>query len=127
MLVKMNVIRTVAKNKNVNPKCENYMKNMIYEGAANLQKNIETVGGKLKLYSDKLVFEPHAINVQREPVSILLSSVLEIHLGWTKLFGFIPILPNSMIVLTTDNKSYRFTVFRRKEWADKIKSEIEKL
>lgn len=35
---------------------------IVKEGAANLQKNIETVGGKLCLTNQRLVFEAHKIN-----------------------------------------------------------------
>jgi len=92
----------------------------VYEGAANFQKNVETVGGKLLLYQDALVFEPHILNVQKKSVLIALPSVSKIKLGWTKLLGFIPILPNAIIVYTDENKLYRFTVFHRKEWLRKI-------
>lgn len=37
---------------------------VIKEGAANLQKNIETVGGKLFLTEQRLIFEARKFNVQ---------------------------------------------------------------
>ena len=100
--------------------------NKIYEGAANFQKNVETVGGKLFLFEDKLMFEPHAINVQKTPVVINLSLVSEISLGWTKLLGFIPLLANAIIVSTNTGEHYRFTVFGRKEWINKINDAINR-
>lgn len=38
---------------------------IIREGAANLQKNIETVGGKLYLTNQRLVFESSQIECSR--------------------------------------------------------------
>ena len=36
---------------------------IIKEGAANLQKGIETVGGKLRLTNQRLLFKAHKLNV----------------------------------------------------------------
>lgn len=92
---------------------------VIHEGAANLQVNVETVGGKLLLLKEKLVFNPHSFNIQKHSISIKLASISAISLGWTKLFGFIPLTPNALII-SEDGKIYRFTVFDRKAWLEKI-------
>ena len=94
--------------------------NSLFESAANLQKNVETVGGKLQLFSDKLIFQPHKVNIQREPITITLSDITDTYLGWTKLFGIIPLLPNAIVITTNENKLFRFTVFHRNEWLSKI-------
>ena len=99
--------------------------NTLFESKANLQKNIETVGGKLLLFKQHLEFRPHSFNVQREPLSIALASILEIESGWTKLFGFIPIFPNAIILFTKNEKQYRFTVSQRNIWISKIKAFIQ--
>lgn len=44
---------------------------IIKEGAANLQKNIETVGDKLYLTNQRLVFEAHTLNVQGGPRKLI--------------------------------------------------------
>jgi hypothetical protein len=93
----------------------------IQEGSANFQRNVETVGGKLSLFDEKLVFEPHAVNVQKEGVIIQLASISKVDMGWTKFLGFIPLLPNALII-SSGNKCYRFTVFNRKAWVENINS-----
>ena len=47
---------------------------VVKEGAANLQKNLETVGGKLYLTNQRLVFEAHKLNVQGGATEVELSS-----------------------------------------------------
>ncbi len=96
-------------------------KDPVFEGSANFQNNVETVGGNLRLYKDRLLFETHVLNVQKKSILIKLSSISEIYLGWTKFLGIIPLIPNAIIISTNDNKLYRFTVFHRKEWLLKIK------
>ena len=49
--------------------------NIIRQGAANLQKNIEPVKGKLYLTETKLVFEAHGLNVQGGTTSINLKDI----------------------------------------------------
>ena len=43
--------------------------------AANLFRGIEGVGGRLKITNRRLVFQPHAINLQRSPVDISLGDI----------------------------------------------------
>jgi hypothetical protein len=93
----------------------------IHEGRANYQKNIESVGGKLSLFEDRIMFTPHSFNVQKEVISINLKSVTGLEMGWTKLLGLIPLLPNALVISELD-KEYRFTVFDRSVWLEKIKA-----
>ena len=90
----------------------------IHEGPANLQSGIETVGGKLLLYEDRVEFVPHFVNMQRTATSIPLSSLLGISFGWTKFLDLIPLLPNALL-LHTEGELYRLSVFDRKEWQEK--------
>lgn len=48
---------------------------VIKEGVANLQKRVETVGGKLWLTSQRLVFEAHKLNIQGGTTEIELSDI----------------------------------------------------
>lgn len=52
-----------------------YDENLIRDGAANLQRGIETVGGWLYLTTRRLVFEAHALNVQSGATVIPLRDV----------------------------------------------------
>ena len=93
---------------------------VIKSGVANLQKNIETVGGKLYLTNQHLVFEAHKINVQGGSTEIELSSIQSSKKCWTKFLGFIPLAPNSLAIYTNEGKEYRFVLFKRGAWATAI-------
>lgn len=93
---------------------------IIKQGAANLQKNIETVGGKLYLTNQRLVFEAHSINIQGGTSEIALSNVQSLRPCWTKFLGLIPLLPNSLAVYNKQGEEYRFVLFGRHAWAAAI-------
>ncbi len=91
-----------------------------YESAANHQKNIETIGGKLYLTNERLVFEPHGLNIQKQKVKISLSDIYSVETRWTKFLGFLPLAPNAFIVCRQDGIFWSFTVNKRKNWIKKI-------
>jgi len=93
---------------------------IIKQGAANLQKGIETVGGKLYLTNQRLVFDAHKINVQGGTTEIELPDILSSEKCWTKFLGFIPLMPNSLAVYTKTGNEYRFVLFGRGAWAAAI-------
>jgi hypothetical protein len=94
--------------------------NLVREGAANLQRGAETVGGKLFLTNQRLLFKSHSLNIQTGSTDIPLAEVLGTRLCWTKFLGVIPLLPNSLAIETTSGTEYRFVLFGRKEWATAI-------
>jgi len=96
---------------------------VIKEGAANLQKNIETVGGKLCLTNQRLVFEAHDINIQGGTTEVELSNVQSSRPCWTRFLGLIPLFPNSLAVFTKQGKEYRFVLFGRHAWAAAIEAQ----
>jgi hypothetical protein len=89
---------------------------LVKSGAANLQKGVETVGGKLYLTTQRLIFEAHKINIQGGVTDIKLSDVNTSKLVWTKFLGLIPLVPNSLAVILKNDKEYRFVLFGRKVW-----------
>ena len=95
----------------------------IKEGGANLQKNIETVGGKLHLTNQRLIFKSHKINIQTGITEIQLADIESIKKCWTKFLGFIPIMPNSLAVNTIDGKVFSFVLFGRSSWESAILSQ----
>ena len=95
---------------------------IIRQGLANLQKGVETVGGKLYLTNQRLVFEAHKFNVQGGTTEIELSDIQSTEKCWTKFLGLIPLMPNSLAVHTKTGKEYRFVVFFRGSWAASIDS-----
>lgn len=88
---------------------------ILKEGPANLQKNIETVGGKLLLTQEKLIFTAHNFNIQGGVTEINVSEIKGIEKCWTKFLGFIPLLPNSFLVATAEG-GFRFVVTGRNAW-----------
>ena len=96
---------------------------IIKEGAANLQKNIETVGGKPCLTNQRLVFEAHGLNVQSGIVEVQLSNIQSSLPCGTKFLGLIPIFPNSIAVFTKQGQEYRFVLFGRHAWATGIEAQ----
>jgi len=100
----------------------NLSEQILKQGSANLQKGIETVGGKLYLTNQRLVFEAHAINVQGGNTEIALSDIQSLVKCWTKFLGFIPLTPNSLEVHTKENVKYRFVLFGREVWKTAIEA-----
>lgn len=97
----------------------------IKEGAANLQRGLETVGGRLFLTSHRLVFEPHAVNIQTRVATVELANVQSTRACWTKLLGLIPLLPNSLAVYTKDGTEFRFVLFGRHAWSAAIQARLQ--
>jgi len=101
----------------------NQNEQIIKKGAANLQKNIETVGGKLYLTNQRLVFEAHKINIQGGSTEIELVNIQSLEKCWTKYLGLFPIIPNSLAVYTKKGREYRFVLFGRGAWATAIEAQ----
>jgi hypothetical protein len=93
------------------------------EGAANLQRTVETTGGRLCLTNQRLVFEAHKFNIQAGTTEIALSSVQSLRPCWTKLFGIVPLFPNSLAVFTKNGTEYRFVLAGRHAWAAAIEAQ----
>jgi len=96
---------------------------LIKDGAANLQRGIETVGGRVHLTSQRLVFESHAINIQTGATIIPLESITGVRKCWTRFLNLIPLFPNSVAIATKEGKEHRFVMFARQSWVDAIKGQ----
>ena len=68
------------------------------EGAANLQRGAESVGGALLLTDRRLVFEPHGLNLHTRPEEIPLDGARGVRACWTRLLGVLPVAPNAIEV-----------------------------
>jgi hypothetical protein len=95
----------------------------IKDGAANLQRGIETVGGRLYLTNQRLIFESHAFNVQTGATIVPLNEIVGLRKVWTKFLNLIPVFPNSVAVATKAGKEYRLVTFGREGWIDAINGE----
>lgn len=99
---------------------------LLREGAANLQRGLETVGGRLVLTDSRLVFSSHAFNVQTGTTDIPLSAVQSVRPCWTRFLGLFPLMPNSLAV-ATESGDHRFVLSGRSAWADAIASAVSRL
>lgn len=89
---------------------------VVRDSRANLQRGAETVGGHLYLTDQRLIFESHAVNVQRGATEIALADVADARKVWTKFLGAIPLAPNSIAVRTTGGEEYRIVCGKRDDW-----------
>jgi hypothetical protein len=95
---------------------------IVRDGAANLQRGaLENVGGHLFLTDQRLLFEAHKLNIQKEPLYLELSAIRAVDTGWTKLAGILPLFPNALI-LTIDGRDepVRLTVYGKAKWLQAI-------
>lgn len=76
--------------------------------AANLFRGIEGVGGRLKITSRRLVFQPHAVNFQRSPLELSLGDI-----GDVRKRNTLGLIPNGMLVSTLAGVEYKFVVWGR--------------
>lgn len=78
--------------------------------AANLFRGIEGVGGRLKITTKYVKFEPHAINFQKIPTEIPLYDVASV----TKR-NSLGIVPNGILITTKSGVEYKFVVNGREK------------
>jgi len=101
-------------------------KNIIMKSSAHYKKGFSQIEGKLYLSDDKLEFKTLIVAIQSEKFIINLENISSVSLAWTKFFGLFPLLPNSILIKTKDNKNYKFSVKRRKKWINNINNLIDK-
>jgi hypothetical protein len=90
---------------------------IVREGAANLFRGIEGVGGRLWLTNHRLVFRPHALNVQSHVEVIPLTDVVR-----TEEVKNLWMLPNGLKIHTSDGRSLRFVLWGRRAWREAIEA-----
>ncbi len=88
---------------------------------ANLFRGIEGVGGLMKITNRRVLFEAHAINIQKQPAEISFEHIAEVRERNT--MGFIP---NGILILTNSGIKYKFTVWGRKRLIGLIQSHLSK-
>lgn len=97
---------------------------VVIDGAANLQRGIETLGGWLYLTDRRLIFEVHKWNFQKQDEIINLEDIAFVQNAWTFILNIIPIYPNSIVVSMKQGIDYRFVVSNRKDWIEMIQKYI---
>ncbi len=101
-------------------------KNIIMKSSAHYKKGFSQIEGKLYLSDDKLEFKTLMISLRTEKFYISLVDISSVSLVWTKLFGLFPLLPNSILIKTKNDKSYKFIVKKSKKWINNINNLIDK-
>ena len=101
-------------------------KNVIMKSSAQYKKGISKIEGKLYLSNDKLEFKTLMISLRTEKFNVNLEDISSVSLAWTKFFGLFPLLPNSILIKTKNDKSYKFTVKKSKKWINNINNLIDK-
>ena len=88
---------------------------------ANLFRGIEGVGGRMKITDRRVLFEPHAINIQRQPAEIPFEHIAEVRKRNT-----MGIIPNGILILTKSGIKYKFVVWGRERLISLIQSHLYK-
>tara|TARA_B100001778_G_C18520773_1_gene598740 strand:- start:359 stop:763 length:405 start_codon:yes stop_codon:yes gene_type:complete len=101
-------------------------KHIIMKSSAHYKKGISKIEGKLYLSANKLEFKTLMISLRTEKFDINLEDISSVSLAWTKFFGLFPLLPNSILIKTKNDKSYKFTVKKSKKWISSINNLIDK-
>jgi len=95
------------------------------EDAASLQRGFETMGGRLFLTNTRLFFQSHALNLQTGPTEIGLAQIRGTKRRLGKFLGLVPLLPNSLAVLTASGAEFSFVLSNRSDWEAAIRETME--
>ncbi|QOS77588.1 hypothetical protein JNUCC31_22860 [Paenibacillus sp. JNUCC31] len=75
---------------------------------ANLFRGIEAVGGRLNITNERILFNPHSINIQRKPLEIMIKDISKIEKRNT-----LKIVPNGIKITINNGQEYKFVVYKR--------------
>ena len=91
-------------------------KNIIMKSSAHYKKRFSQIEGGLYLTDDKLEFKTLMVSIQSEKFDLNSENISSVSLAWTNFFSLFPLLPNSILIKTKNDKNYKLTVNRRKKW-----------
>lgn len=89
--------------------------------AANLFRGIEAVGGRMKITNQRILFEAHAINLQKMPAEIPLGQISEVRKRNT-----LGIVPNGILIRLKSGIEYKFVVWGRERLINLIQTHLPK-
>ena len=95
---------------------------MLTEVAANYFRGIEAVGGKLKITNRRLLFVPHFLNVQNDPIEIPMSDILSVTKRNT-----LGLIPNGLQINMKNFTHHKFVVWNRSKLIRIIESRIQRM
>ena len=90
---------------------------VIYSGMANHFLNAESVGGNLFLYSDRLYFKSHAVNIQVHDLTIELNQIKNV-----SYYNTLGLIPNGLAVNLHNGKTEKFVLYKRAVWQKEIEN-----
>ncbi len=100
--------------------------NLLRSTPANMQRGLEAVGGKLYLTDSRILFSSHKFNFQNGLTEIALEAVESVHPSWTRIFGVVPVFPNSFVVRAA-GAEYSFVTSSRGQWIKAIGAQTSAL
>lgn len=62
----------------------------------------------------------HRMNAQTGDAVVPLEEVTDLRLGWTRIAGMVPVVPNAVVVDIRDGYEHRFVVHGRQAWQREI-------
>lgn len=92
---------------------------VLFSVSANLVRGMESVGGKLKVTENELIFTPHKLNIQSAPVTINLNEITKIEKRNSLFF-----VPNGMSITVKEGNEYKFVVNKRSKLIDLLNQNI---
>jgi len=82
---------------------------------ANLFRSVEAVGGRLTITNERLLFNPHMINIQTEPVEINMADIIGVEKRNT-----MGLVPNGIKITNRYGSEFKFVVYKRAQLIDLI-------
>lgn len=81
---------------------------VILKKPANLFRGIEAVGGWMSITNKRIIFNPHKLNIQKQPIEMLYSEILEV----SKRNTFYCV-PNGIKIKVKTGQQYKFVTWKR--------------
>ena len=88
---------------------------------ANMVRGFESVGGRMKITTRRVVFESNALALQKMPTEIPITDIAEV--GKRSTLGLIP---NGLFIRTQAGVLYKFIVFGRAKLIGIIQDQLQK-
>lgn len=82
---------------------------ILADRSINLFRGLEAVGGRLIITNQRLLFQPHAFNIQKQNLEIPLNQIKEVRPRNT-----MGIVPNGILVTLDTGQEYKLVVWKRK-------------
>ena len=94
-------------------------KTIIHSSGASHFINGESFGGRLYLLRDRLQFQSHRFNLKNQGTLIYIEQIEEVNF-----YNPLGVIPNGLLIRTTDGYTKKFVVIGRRLWKKKIEKLI---